>query len=50
MQIERTDLPVDPQDRAMVDGLLAAARSGNAYRVQGDAQAMRERAAAGLAA
>lgn len=41
MQIERTDLPVDPQDRAMVDGLLAAARSGNAYRVQGDAQAMR---------
>ncbi|MCA2011008.1 alpha/beta hydrolase [Cereibacter sphaeroides] len=41
MTLTRTDLPVEAQDRAVVDQLLAAARSGTAYRVTGDAAAMR---------
>ncbi|MCB1388111.1 MAG: alpha/beta hydrolase [Rhodobacteraceae bacterium] len=41
MTLTRTDLPVEPQDRAVIEQLLVAARAGTAYRVTGDAQAMR---------
>ena len=41
MSVTRTDIPADAQDRAVVDRLLAAARTGDAYRVIGDVAAMR---------